>query len=134
MDHDDLWHREHLGNLHAALSACAEIPAVESLIAPFRDNAPPDLDGTIAASEMFDPWAFTPFRNPIRTPTGVLIRRAALEEVGGWDERMAAFPITIYGCGFRRNDHCCGYGRPPRVIGTTPLPCDSGCSAILLGA
>ncbi len=83
LDQDDIWHPQHLEVLSTLLQnhpqASAAIPR-RLTFASEQDLhfAPPELD-----PELFDPWSTFPFHR-IDTPSYVLIRRKALEAIGGW--------------------------------------------------
>lgn len=88
LDQDDLWHPRHLELLSTLLRDDPSASAAVSRTLTYEDERqlhfpPPALD-----PERFDPWDTFPFHR-IDTPSFVLIRRSALEAIGGWPARNA---------------------------------------------
>ena len=83
LDQDDIWHPDHLHTLSGILAADPTAPAVAGRSVSFRQDhqlrfRPPYADPTY-----YDPWKKFPITE-IGTPSCVLIRRDALDRIGGW--------------------------------------------------
>lgn len=83
LDQDDLWHPDHLRLLVALLDRHPEAPAAVGRTLDHPDGEPPRFDAPRLDPYVKDPWdhfpgTFTP------TPSGVLIRREALDAAAGW--------------------------------------------------
>ena len=83
LDQDDLWHPDHLRLLATALAQHPDTAAAVGMTGSFADGTVPAFDVPTLDLEVVDPWdvypgCFTP------TPSGALLRRTALDEVGGW--------------------------------------------------
>jgi hypothetical protein len=89
LDQDDLWHHDHLKRLQDALGEREDAPAAVSIIKSFTDSSVPVLGADRGGLDTLDPWASYPLGSPIRTPSGVMVRRQALVDVGGWHEAFA---------------------------------------------
>ncbi len=64
-------------------------------IRDFHDGTTPSYDAPRRAPTSFDPWSSFPF-NSIRTPSGVLVRRAALAALGGWPTDAAVTDFVVW--------------------------------------
>ncbi len=88
LDQDDLWHPRHLELLSTVLrddpAACAAV----SRTLTYEDERELHFPAPFLGPERFDPWDSFPFHR-IDTPSFVLIRRSALEAIGGWPARNA---------------------------------------------
>ena len=83
LDQDDAWHPDHLGLLATALVQAPAFPAAVAATVNVASGSPFHFDPPALDVAPVDPWrqspgCFTP------TPSGALIRRQALEAVGGW--------------------------------------------------
>jgi glycosyltransferase involved in cell wall biosynthesis len=83
LDQDDLWHPDHLRLLAGLLADRPDCPAAVASTRDFHDGATPTYDPPRWAPAPLDPWSSFPL-NVIHTPSSALVRRAALEAVGGW--------------------------------------------------
>jgi glycosyltransferase involved in cell wall biosynthesis len=85
LDHDDLWHSEHLRLLVKALQANPASPVASAQRVTFSGDEEPDysLAADRPAFTLYDPWTDFPCNN-INEPVCHVIRRQALDEVGGW--------------------------------------------------
>ncbi len=117
-DQDDLWHPGHLSRLESLLEARPAAPAAVAGTAFFRGDARPAFsDPTDAATGTIDPWAVFPAAAVV-APSAVLIRRTALDAIGGWNcarggdfatwlrlSASAPFASTAaITCGYRQHD------------------------------
>jgi glycosyltransferase involved in cell wall biosynthesis len=88
LDQDDLWHPRHLELLSTVLrddpAACAAV----SRTLTYEDERELHFPAPFLGPERFNPWDSFPFHR-IDTPSFVLIRRSALEAIGGWPARNA---------------------------------------------
>lgn len=83
LDHDDIWHPAHLRLLNTILEQHPQSPAAFADCQLFYSDdslvfSPPKLDAV-----PFDPWQNFPY-NHIHTNSAVVIRRDALNAMGGW--------------------------------------------------
>jgi glycosyltransferase involved in cell wall biosynthesis len=83
LDQDDLWHTDHLRLLVDILERHPDCPAAVSGVYDFRPHDPLVFRPQALDAGSLDPWSWFPF-NTIHTPSAVLIRRTALDAVGGW--------------------------------------------------
>lgn len=104
VDQDDLWHPTHLSLLVRLLqdnrypAACAGIDKFESGATPNYDVGLDDLrreNGLHADAEEFLPWDRYPL-NTIHTPSCVLVRRNALNRIGGWPTQFTISDINAW--------------------------------------
>jgi hypothetical protein len=94
LDQDDVWHPDHLA---LALGTLGAIPAARAAVAPripFFGRHRPRLGGRRNGPPTFDPWAVYPV-SLIDTPSMAVVRRPALEAVGGWpaDRPLGSDPL-----------------------------------------
>ena len=85
LDQDDLWHPDHLLLLATALAADPDAPAAVCATRNVDDGTRPPFDPPVLDVAPVDPWAAYP-GTFTATPSGVLVRRAALDAVGGWPD------------------------------------------------
>ena len=85
LDQDDLWHPDHLGVAAGTLEAMPSATTAVAPRIPFFGRSRPRLGGLRHGPPTFDPWAVYPV-SLIDTPSMAVVRRAALEAVGGWPE------------------------------------------------
>lgn len=85
LDHDDLWHPEHLHLLANVLQKNPTSPVASAHRTAFSGTEEPDFalmgDGRVVT--LYNPWPDFPF-NKVREPVCHLVRRRALREIGGW--------------------------------------------------
>jgi len=88
LDQDDIWHSDHLRLLQQMLIDFPEAAAAISEPIVFKNDT--DLKFPLPKYQpyQFNPWHYFP-RNLLPTPSGVLIRRQALEAIGGWTTQFA---------------------------------------------
>lgn len=86
LDQDDLWHPRHLELLSTLLRDDPAASAAVSRSLTYEDERELHVPPPFLGPERFDPWDSFPFHR-IDTPTFVLIRRTALEAIGGWPAR-----------------------------------------------
>lgn len=82
LDQDDLWHPGHLAELRHLLEQ-HPAPAAIGGCQAFADERELEWQAGNGCSHPVDLWESFPLR-PIWTPSCVLMRRAALEAIGGW--------------------------------------------------
>lgn len=88
LDQDDLWHPRHLELLSTLLRDDPSASAAVSRTLTYEDERHLHFPPPALGPERFDPWDSFPFHR-IDTPSFVLIRRSALEAIGGWPVRNA---------------------------------------------
>ena len=89
LDQDDLWHPDHLSCCVAALERHAELPAAVGRRQRFSQAGELSLSGSTSEAGRYDPWRFFPFQ-VIDTPSMVVVRRSALDAIGGWPQEGGA--------------------------------------------
>ncbi len=89
LDQDDLWHPEHLAECVAVLQACPDAPAAIGRRDRFRDRSTLRLTHRTGNPSRYNAWHTFPFQL-IDSPSMVVVRRTALERMGGWPEEGAA--------------------------------------------
>ena len=85
LDQDDIWHPQHLHLLVQWLTIqerCRAVCATECDIS--RTQPQPNWNLSDLRRESFNAWKIFPFGPRIGSPSAVLIRRNALDEIGGW--------------------------------------------------
>ncbi len=88
LDQDDLWHPRHLELLSTLLRDDPAASAAVSRTLTYEDERQLHFPPPVLGPERFDPWDTFPFHR-IDTPSFVLIRRSALEAIGGWPAQNA---------------------------------------------
>lgn len=83
LDHDDVWHPQHLQRLSNSLEQEPGSPAAASGRGTFQDGEQPRFAAEARGCYLHDPWDRYP-GNAMGEPLVALVRRDALEEVGGW--------------------------------------------------
>ena len=83
LDQDDRWTPTHLEKLGAILDEHTDCSAATGNNSTYTLGSEPAFPDWPEEVECYDQWSHYPFHN-IASPSGVLFRRAALEEVGGW--------------------------------------------------
>ncbi|MFB2893473.1 glycosyltransferase family 2 protein [Aerosakkonemataceae cyanobacterium BLCC-F50] len=83
LDQDDIWHPDHLQILSSLLEQYPESSAAVAKDCLFTSDRDLVFSPPTVKPELFDPWNMFPL-NQIHAPASVLIRRSALEEIGGW--------------------------------------------------
>lgn len=89
LDQDDLWHPEHLAECVAVLEAYPDASAAIGRRDRFRDRNSLRLAHRTGAATRYNAWDSFPFQL-IDSPSMVVVRRTALERMGGWPEEGAA--------------------------------------------
>ena len=95
LDQDDLWHPDHLRLLAGLLADRPGCPAAAASIRDFHDGTTPDYDAPRRAPTSLDPWSSFPLSS-IRTPSGAVVRRTALEALGGWPTDTAVTDFVVW--------------------------------------
>jgi glycosyltransferase involved in cell wall biosynthesis len=83
LDQDDIWHPEHLNYLSNMLEQFAEYPAAVASYLSFSSSDYLRFPRPIFKTFPCNLWPAFPV-NSIATPSSVMIRRTALESIGGW--------------------------------------------------
>lgn len=83
LDQDDLWHPEHLRLLTTALRDQPSCPAATGDVQTFEHELSPTSGASDLDPHTYDPWDDFPLTT-IWSPSGVLVRRSALQATGGW--------------------------------------------------
>lgn len=85
LDHDDLWHPEHLCLLRSLLQDHPTSPVASARRCTFSNSEKPNYSHVDeeAAITLYNPWTDFPLNN-VREPVCHLIRRRALEMIDGW--------------------------------------------------
>lgn len=83
LDQDDIWHPEHLNYLSNMLEQFAESPAAVASSLSFSSSDYLRFPQPIFKTFPCNLWQAFPV-NQITTPSSVMIRRTALESIGGW--------------------------------------------------
>jgi glycosyltransferase involved in cell wall biosynthesis len=83
LDHDDLWHPQHLRRLSEALSDRPDSPAAFSGKTTFYNDETPQYSLVSSDMKQQDPWEDFP-KNTLGEPALALIRSRALNSVRGW--------------------------------------------------
>lgn len=88
LDQDDIWHPDHLKILSSLLEQHPKCPAAIASCCWFESDKSLTFSLPTAEPELFDPWQSFPI-NLVDTPSASLIRREALEQVGGWTTQFS---------------------------------------------
>lgn len=83
IDQDDLWHPNHLEILSSILEQNPECPAAIGSCLSFKSEENLVFSSPKMKPERFDPWQHFPI-NLVPTPSTVVMRRSALDAIGGW--------------------------------------------------
>jgi glycosyltransferase involved in cell wall biosynthesis len=83
LDQDDLWHKDHLQILSNLLAKNPQACAIFSQAIKFSETKKLSFSPPIENPELFDIWQWFPTTR-IVCPSTVLIRRSALDLIGGW--------------------------------------------------
>jgi glycosyltransferase involved in cell wall biosynthesis len=83
LDQDDILHPQHLEILSSLLQVYPDACAALSRTITFHTDEDLHFSRPFVKPEIFDPWETFPFHR-IDSPSLVLIRRNALEAIGGW--------------------------------------------------
>ncbi len=83
LDQDDIWHPDHLKNLSCLLEQYSDYPAAVASILSFSSSRNLRFPHPQLKEFDYNPWSIFP-TNQIATPSSVLIRRTAIEAIGGW--------------------------------------------------
>lgn len=86
LDQDDLWHPDHLRIL-ARLLRDSKNPAAVAGLDHFQESSTPTYNLDEEGVQDFSPWERFPL-NTIHSPSCVLIRREALDRIGGWPRQF----------------------------------------------
>ncbi len=125
LDQDDIWHPDHLHLLHQSLEKFPQSHAAVANYSQFYQERRLVFPSPCLNPHLFDPWQSFP-TNSIATPSAVLIRRSALENIGGWfTQFVGAGCVDVY-TWLRLSveqplikNHCVtvGYRRHPNSLG-----------------
>lgn len=83
LDQDDIWHPDHLKYLSHLLKEYPDYPAAVASSFSFTASRHLHFPPTRLQEIDCNPWSAFPV-NQIATPSSLLIRRSALESLGGW--------------------------------------------------
>ena len=83
LDQDDIWHPEHLNYLSLLLEQRSDYPAAVASSLSFSSSQNIRFPRPTFEGVNFNPWNNFPI-NQIPTPSNLMIRREALESIGGW--------------------------------------------------
>lgn len=89
LDQDDIWHPDHVACCVAALKRSGDAPAVVGRRQRFRHTSELRLSRPGTEPGRHDPWQLFPFQ-VIDTPSMVVVRRSALDAIGGWPQEGGA--------------------------------------------
>ena len=94
LDQDDVWHPDHFSLAADTLELLPRAPAAVGPRLAFSGRSRPWLGGRRRGPVTFDPWAVYPI-TIIDTPSMAVIRRSALDAVGGWpaDRPLGSDPL-----------------------------------------
>lgn len=87
LDQDDIWHPNHLKYLSCLLEQYPDYPAVVASSISFSSSKHLSFPNPTVEAINYNPWKIFP-TNQILTPSSVLIRRTALESIGGWPSHV----------------------------------------------
>ncbi len=83
LDQDDIWQVRHLQFLVSILEANPECPAATADTCDFGSDSELHFPSSTLDPVVWDPWDYFPFHF-LSTPSAMVIRRSALEMMGGW--------------------------------------------------
>ena len=96
LDQDDVWHPDFLKVLSGLLDRYPEYQAAFSDWRLFRDIRDLEFDPVEVNPSPFDPWQNFPL-NHIASPSCAMVRREALDSIGGWPtEYRAAADVHLW--------------------------------------
>lgn len=87
LDADDIWHHDHLKILNNLLQENPNYPMAIGGCDQFKIRQDKLFNSPKLDPEIFDPWALFP-ANLVDCPAMCIIRRTALESVGGWTTKF----------------------------------------------
>lgn len=87
LDQDDIWHEDHLKYLSSFLCQYPDYPAAIASSLSFSSSKNIRFPNTLLETFDYNPWTIFP-TNQVTTPSNVLIRRTALESIGGWPSHI----------------------------------------------
>ncbi|MGK7878996.1 MAG: glycosyltransferase family 2 protein [Crocosphaera sp.] len=87
LDQDDIWHPEHLNYLSNLLEKYHDYPAAVASFFSFSSSKNIRFPQPILQEFTYNPWKIFP-TNQIGTPSSLMIRRTALESIGGWPTQV----------------------------------------------
>ena len=87
LDQDDIWHPEHLRLMSKILEQFPKSPAAVASCFHFYSEKRLVFPSPISNFQQFNPWENFPI-NSVATPSSVVIRRNALNLIGGWSNQF----------------------------------------------
>lgn len=94
LDQDDVWHPDHLRILTRLLRD-NDYPAAVAGLDHFQAPSEPNYNLQPSGVHVFTPWDRYPL-NGIHAPSCVVVRRSALEQIGGWPSRFALSDVHAW--------------------------------------
>lgn len=90
LDHDDLWHPNHLNLLGSLIVASNDSPPlVLSSALGFRDGEKPRFDAEKKGLNYLEPWKLFPAHGFMCFPAFCLFNRKYIDSLGGWNKEHA---------------------------------------------